>query len=279
MKLILLAVNAINPDKNSYEFASYLGRLTKSKVCGMFLDDPEAYQKLVIKQTHGVLYTDWNIEENSDEYRNKKETIKNNIFLFKEACISSEVSYSIHSEHEVPPADLLEESRFADLIVADASLSLSTIPEGTPSDFVIHILHKANCPVIISPVTFNEIDEIVFTYNGSLSSIFAIKQFTYLIPEYFDKKVTVVQVNKEGKWPLKDQQRLKEWLGNHYTDLHFEALEGNTENELMSFLFNRKNMFLVMGAYGRNSLSEYFKKSAAEILIKTLTQPIFIAHH
>ena len=33
-----------------------------------------------------------------------------------------------------------------------------------------------------------------------------------------------------------------------------------------------------MGAYGRNDLSQFFKISHADILIKTVTQPIFIAH-
>jgi len=44
------------------------------------------------------------------------------------------------------------------------------------------------------------------------------------------------------------------------------------------YLFKRKNMFLVMGAYGRNALSQFFKRSHADLLIETVTQPIFIAH-
>jgi len=33
-----------------------------------------------------------------------------------------------------------------------------------------------------------------------------------------------------------------------------------------------------MGAYGRNALSQFLKHSRAELLIKNLTQPIFITH-
>ena len=33
-----------------------------------------------------------------------------------------------------------------------------------------------------------------------------------------------------------------------------------------------------MGAYGKNALSHFFAKNAAELLIQTVTQPIFIAH-
>ncbi|SDM12646.1 hypothetical protein SAMN05421813_106132 [Daejeonella rubra] len=279
MKMILLAVNALNPDKGSYEFACYLGRLSKSKVYGIFLNGSEVDEKLILIKKEGAFATHSGSEDHSDLYITKKETIKNNIHLFKEGCISNEVCNDVYSDHEVSVDDLINESRFADMIVVDAALSLGSVPSTAPSEIVKDILKKANCPVIISPLSFDGIEELIFTYNGSLSSVFAIKQFTYLFPEYFDKRVTVVQVNKDGIWPYKDKEKLKEWLKNHYSDLHFLALEGNTESELMSFLFRRENMFIVMGAYSRNALSQFFSESTAEILIKTLTQPIFISHH
>jgi len=53
MEKILLAVDAINPDKNTLEFACYLGRLTKSKVTGVFLENLVAGERPVFKQMHG----------------------------------------------------------------------------------------------------------------------------------------------------------------------------------------------------------------------------------
>ena len=279
--MILLAVSALNPDKGSYEFACYLGRLSKSKVYGIFLDGSQVDEKLFVNKKERAFAAPIHLgsDGHSDIKNTRQETIKSNIHLFKEGCISNEVCNDVYSEHEVSVDELINESRYADMIVVDAALSLGSLTSPAPSETVKYILNKANCPVIISPLSFDGIDELVFTYNSSFSSIFAIKQFTYLFPEYFDKRVTVVQVNKDGIWPLKDKEKLKEWLNNHYSDIHFLALEGNTESELMAFLFRRKNMFIVMGAYSRNALSQFFNESTAEILIKTLTQPIFISHH
>ncbi len=277
--MILLAANALNPDRETYEFACYLGRLSKSKVYGMFLDGSDADEKLIITKKEEAFALHSEGSSHTGHYFSKKEIIENTIRLFKEGCISNEVINDLYADHEVSVNELISESRFADMIVVDAALSLSGFSSPAPSEIVKNILNKANCPVIISPLSFDEIDELIFTYNGSLSSLFAIKQFTYLFPEYFDKRVTVVQVNKEGIWPQKDKDKLKEWLINHYSDINFLVLEGKTESELMSFLFRRKNMFIVMGAYSRNALSQFFSESTAEILIKTLTQPIFITHH
>ena len=278
MEKILLAIDAINPDKNTLEFACYLGRLTKSKITGVFLENLAAEERSVLKQMQGMAYTDWEVDEKSDEHKVKIELIEKNISFFKEGCINREVSYSLHRDRGVPARELIEESRFADVLVVDAETSFNKRYEGTPTEFVRDILKKAECPVIISPERFDAIDEIIFTYNGSSSSLFAIKQFTYLFSQLHDKKVTIIQVNVAGEWQDPDKYKFKEWLKEHYTDLHFEALKGKTDTKLFDYLFKRKNMFLVMGAYGRNVLSGFFKRSHADLLIKTVTQPIFIAH-
>lgn len=186
--------------------------------------------------------------------------------------------YEVHRDHGVPSGDLIEESRFADAVIVDAETSFNKNFEGIPTEFIKVVLKKAECPVIIAPENFEAIDEIVFTYNGSSSSVFAIKQFTYLFPELKEKKVSIIQVNETGEWLDKDKNKFMEWLQNHYTDFHFEALKGETENVLFDHLFKRKNIFLVMGAYGRTTLSRFFKRSYADLLINTVTQPIFLAH-
>ena len=40
-------------------------------------------------------------------------------------------------------------------------------------------------------------------------------------------------------------EKFKEWLKNHYSDLHFEAYSGQTNSILFDALFARKNIFLV----------------------------------
>lgn len=278
MKRILLAIDALNPDKNSLDFACFLGRLNKSKVTGVFLENLIADKKPQLKVMQGYPYLDWAIGEGSDEYKAKMELIKKNIALFGEGCISREVGYKSLTAGEEPAVELIEESRFADLLVVDAETSFNKRFEGPPTEFVKDILKKAECPVIIAPERFEAIDEIAFTYTNSASSVFAIKQFTYLFPQLKDRKVRIIHVNKEGKWLLEEKNKLMEWLQNYYTDIHFEALEGEPESSLFETFLNSRNTFIVIGAYGRNSLSQFLKRSRADLLMNAITQPIFIAH-
>lgn len=278
MEKILLAIDGISLNRNGLDFACYLARLTKSKVTGVFLENLVADEKPVLKQMQGLRYVDWEVDEKSYEYTSKMRLIERNISMFKEGCISREVRFSVHRDRGVPARQLIEESRFADVIIVDSETSFNKRYEGVPTEFVRDILKKTECPVIVAAENFDAIDEIMFTYNGSSSSVFALKQFTYLFPQFHDKKVSIIQVNKEGKWEDSHKYKFKEWLKEHYNDLHFEALKGETDSELFDYAFGKENIFLVMGAYGRNALSRFFKRSHADLLIQTVMGPIFIAH-
>lgn len=58
IKQILLAIDAIYADKNTLKFACYLGRLTKSKVSGVFLENFPKGETPVLKQMQGMAYPD-----------------------------------------------------------------------------------------------------------------------------------------------------------------------------------------------------------------------------
>jgi hypothetical protein len=279
MDKILLAIDAVRLPMPAIDFACYIGRLTHSKLTGVFLENLVADEKAVLKKAYGSPYVDWEIDESSPQFQDKKQLIEKNIALFKEACENRSVRCTIHRDRSTPAAEIINESRFADLVITDASMSFSKKYEGMPTAFVKDLLEEAECPVILAPPVFDGIDEVIFTYDGSKSAAFAMKQFSYLFPELDDRKVLVLQVNKQGVWADKDKHNLREWLQNRYSAIGFEALKGETDDKLFDYMLTRKNSFIVMGAYGRNALSRFFKPSHADHLIKTIAPPIFIAHY
>lgn len=278
MEKILLAIDALNPDKKALDFACYLALLTRSKVTGVFLENLATEERPVLKKVLGMASIGWEVDEHAEAHREREAITQRHITMFRDGCILREVCFDVHLDKGIPARELIRESRFADLMVVDAETSFNKVYEGSPTGFVRDVMRKSECPVIIAPGDFHAIDEIVFTYDGSASSVFAIKQFTYLLPQYYNKKVTVLQVNESGIWEEPEREKFREWLRDHYSDLHFEAMKGKADDTLFDKLYNRKNIFLVMGAYGRNAISQFFKQSRADLLIRTVAQPIFIAH-
>jgi len=218
---ILLAVDAISMDESALVFVSFLARLTKSTITGVFLENLENEDRPVLKHMNGLAYVNWEADETSENHQYKTALIEKNISLFKEGCAKRQMTCMVNRDRGVPLYELINESRFADLLVIDADTSFKKSYDGTPSEFVKDIQSKAECPVIIAPERFEGVDEIVFTYHGTSSSMFAIKQFTYLFPGLQDKKISVIQVNKEGQWHDTDKYKIKEWLKEHYSDISF----------------------------------------------------------
>jgi hypothetical protein len=218
------------------------------------------------------------VDEESSEHKAKMANIKNTIEWFKEGCKTRGIRYYIHSDKNVPAAELVAESRFADLIVMDGATSFKRFYEGEPSSFAKDLMQHSECPVLIAPAVFTTIDEIVFAYDGTASSVFAMKQFTYLFPQLRNKKATILRNNKSGIWEDADKYNFTEWLHEHYSTLQFVAEKTMRKGGLFQTLLPKENTILVLGAYSRNPVSLFFKESAANQVIQTMNMPVFVAH-
>ncbi|MGC4038586.1 MAG: universal stress protein [Chitinophagaceae bacterium] len=271
MERILVALDGADYNRNAVDFAFFLARLTNSQVTGMFLEDIVEHGKPVPEHSGKPV--------SFISHADRPTPIETNVSLFSESCERSLVRYAVQRDHGHPSKQIVLESRYADIIVVDAQTSFHRHFEGVPTDFVREIMKESECPVIVAPESFDGIDEIVFAFNGSKSSMFAIKQFTYLFPELRDKKVFVMQIEEAGSGSLTEYGNFNDWLNGHYGQVEFVRLKGDAEAELFAQLIRKKNAFIVMGAYGRSALSRFFSHSHADLLIKAITQAIFITHY
>ena len=279
MKKILLAVDPTHLNTSTLAFGSFLSRLTRSKITGVFLENLEADKKPVISNAYDGTYFQYEAKEDSEAYQTKLKLIKDKIRQFKDYYENHGVVCSVHEDKGVPVAEIIEETRYADLMIVDAETNFEEKAESIPTSFVKRMLAEAECPVVIAPFDFDGVEEIVFAYNGSKSCMYAIKEFADLFPQLEDKRLTVVEVNQFPGSASIDLDKFKEWLQTRYSNVHFKSLTGQTDTELLGYLLEKRKIFIVMGAFGRSAVSTFFKRSAANILLKVITQPIFIAHH
>lgn len=262
------------PENECDRFRVLPGETDTFAANGVFLEDVQSERTLSVSQVpnRGSAVGD-------REPANASVITEENIRLFREACVCRGVNSKIHRDRGVPTSEILEESRFADLIVLDPEISFTPGNESLPGHFVHDILSKAECPVMIAPYDFESIEKIYFAYNSTPSSMFAIKQFTYLFPELIKQKITVLNVRSVGEEAFEEAFKMKEWMKEHYYDVEYVLLKGDPADQLFAYLLEKKNGVVVMGAYGRGMLSRLFKPSHARLIIKTVNMPIFVAHH
>lgn len=275
MEKILLLINANYPDKSSIDFACNIASLSDSKITGYF-----------IESLFDEDLTDINIDEPSFLSTADTPTMNSAIIdtkqavkLFKQKCLLKGIKSDVYINKSQAVEQVLFESRFSDLLIVDPEVGLYDVDEKLPSHFVKEILAKAECPVLLAPEKFEDINEIVFCYNSSPSSVFAIKQFAYLFPQLYSKKAMLLEVKSEEEEFDQNRLRMMEWLRGHFTSVHYHSLIGNVEDELLNYFLLKRKKIIVMGAYGRSMLSNFFKRSNAELLIRMIDMPIFITHH
>ena len=166
-------------------------------------------------------------------------------------------------------------------MIVDSKETLTHFEEEIPTLFIRDLLTDVQCPVLLTPKKYVPIEKIVLLYDGEPSSVHAIKMFNYLLPELMHLPTEVISVKSIKKdLHLPDNKLMKEFMKRHYPNATFTMLKGLPEIEIIHHLKGeRQNILVVLGAYRRGMVSRWFRESMADILMKELKVPLFIAHN
>jgi nucleotide-binding universal stress UspA family protein len=116
-------------------------------------------------------------------------------------------------------------------------------------------------------------------YDGSESSVLAMKMFSYLFPEWNELSTTVLFANRSASNHLPRNRELKDLAGRHFKNVTYKVLNGDVERVLLDFLKkNKEKSLVVMGSYGRSALSRMFHSSLSNKVIEEVKVPVFITH-
>ena len=276
MKKILAAFEGTKYSEGASKYAIELAKAINAMLVGVFIQDMR-YLNFTYAYAWDQPFVDFSSIETSQ--KEEKEKIDLNIQLFHTACNEKGIHHKVHLDKGVPLQELLNESSFADFIIIDSQTSFFSFGDKSPSPFLQDFLSDSHCPVLIVPHHYSFFDKVVLCYDGSPSSVYAIKQFSYLFPELEDLRTTVVTVNEKSTNHVKEGWNFKDLVRAHYNEADYEVLKGDAEQELINYLkVNGDNAIVVMGAYGRNAISRMFHQSLSNRVIQELKVPVFITH-
>lgn len=276
MKKILAAFDGTRYSEGASKYAIEIAKATNSMLVGVFIQDMR-YMNFTYAYAWDQPFVDFNSIEASQ--KEEKEKIDLNIKLFHTACDAKGVHHKVHLDKGVPLQELLTESVFADFIIIDSQTSFFSLGDKNPSPFLQDFLSDSHCPVLIVPHHYTFFDKAVLCYDGSPSSVYAIKMFSYLFPELEDLKTIIVTVNEQSSTHVKEGWNFKDLIRVHFQASEYEVLKGNAEQELINYLKrNGENAIIVMGSYGRNALSRLFHQSLSNRVIQEINVPVFITH-
>lgn len=278
MKRIIAAFDGLNYSTATRDYSIELAGLSNAYLTGVFLDDftytSFKIYDLIVKD--GVSEKRLKKYKASDSHKRTQSSID-----FEVACRKAGLKFNIHHDHDVALSELIHESVFADLLIIDKKETLTHYDEKAPSRFIRNLLSDVQCPVLLIPSTLSKIDKLIFFYDGSSASVYALKMFSCMFSIFENATVELITVKTiEDNLHLPDNKLLKEFMQIHFKKTVYTVLRGLPETEIRESLKNQtNNTLVVLGAYGRSAISRWFRSSLADFLLKETQLPVFMAHH
>lgn len=273
MKKILFACDGKYFPAGAFEFVKELNQSEKVLLTGVFL---HAFNFKEFLPGVYAMYAG-PVEEFLESEKQEREQ---NILHFKELCLRNEIEFRVHEESmNWNIEELARESRFADLMLMSEELFCNGINDTQPNSFMQQAIHKAECPVICIPEKYTPFKKIVFAYDGKKDSMFALKQFCNLFPQFTANETRIVYAKADHDNDIPDLSYLEEFAGRHFRNLDIEKAPENGTKYFENEARKEKDILLVAGSYGRSGISNTFKKSFVEEIIHDHNIPVFIAHN
>ncbi|MEO8885030.1 MAG: universal stress protein [Mucilaginibacter sp.] len=278
MKKISAAFDGLKFSEGTLAYAIKVAESSKAMLSGVFLESflYHSYKIIDMVGSQGISQAKMNHLLAGDEQRRQ-----HSVAIFDEACKNAHISYTTHRDKSFALQELLKESVYSDLVLIGADETISHFEEERPTQFIRDLLAETQSPVLIVPRIYKEIEKVVLLYDGKPSSVYAIKMFNYMMPWLRSKETEIISVTdpKETQ-ELPDESLIKEFITCHYPDAVYSMLKGDAEDEIVTYLKTiKKNVLVVTGAYKRGQVSRWFKSSMADLLMKELNIPLFIAHN
>lgn len=266
MKKILLAIDDGHFPEGAFRFARKINEMEAITLCGVFL--PELDLSANISYTSVFIPLTENYAAAS---------IQQSLQTFREYC----TQYNIHHiEHHDLKEDaikvLRKESLFADLLLLSSEKFYADLLYG-PGGFLGSALHQSACPLIAVPENATFPESVILTYDGSASSVFAIKSFAGLFPQLCELN-TLLLYGNTNEAPLPDASGIQELVQHHFPNATTAAMNTIPEKYFGTWLSEIPNPIVVSGAYGRSLLSRVFRRSFVEDTLRAHQVPVFIAH-
>lgn len=277
MNKVLAAFDGLKLSESTMEYAMYLAKEFENHITATFLEDivfrPELNQGVTASFASGKAAASTLV---------KKETaILPAIEILKKEFNEAAIKYDIQKSDLIAIQALLAASHFADMILIDARESFSSTDKSVPSRFMKNLLANTNCPLLVVPEEFKPVEKVVFAFDGSFSSVYAARHFTYIFPTLPMQQVEIITVTDKKQSPEFMESALFEaFLKTKYPALkHAIIRSANTRETLVKYLQSQvKETLVVLGSYQRSALSRWIYKSIADTLIDKLDIPVFIAH-
>ena len=272
MRKIIIAFDGTQYSEGAMSFAKKLNEAERISLTGLFLPLVSIAGLWTYADPIGGTFSPLFEEESS-------KLVDRNISRFQKFCSANNIRHKVSKAvFDFAMPELRKETRFADVVILGSETFYRNIGGETPNEYLKDALHLAECPVIVVPETYGFPEKNILAYDGSESSVFAIKQFMYLFPEFTQNPTLLVTINNAPAALAEQDPDIHGLVSAHFNNISFMNLQLDPKKYFATWMSENKNTILVCGAFSRSMISQILRQSFVEDVLRDHKIPVFISH-
>ena len=198
---------------------------------------------------------------------------------FAQRAKAAGVAYETCEREDRPEKVIRQVAQCHDLILLGHRTYFRFATQEGPCDTLEEVLHNTPRPIVTVPEHLPESDDVVIAYDGSLQVARAVQQFVHLGLAQ-SARVHVASVASTTEEAEQTMACVCEYLSHHKIAVERHALvnEGGVAKTLLEAAGQCNAGLLVLGAYGRSTLHDFFLGSVTKKILHTADIPLFVYH-
>jgi nucleotide-binding universal stress UspA family protein len=194
-------------------------------------------------------------------------------------CAEANVACQLLQDIGLPAEQILLEAQRYDLILLGQHTFFHFETQQQPDDTLQVVLKQSPRPVVAVPAALPEGRTVVVAYDGSLHAARALHMFQVLGLEG-SQEAHVVCVDPNQEHADRCVERAVAFLHSHHivAQAYVRTTAAAPAHVLLEHVHQVQASLLVMGAYGRSTLREFFGGSVTRTMLRESPVPLFLYH-
>lgn len=271
---ILLGLDGSAHAEAAIEYACQLAHSYSATITGVAIIDQPGIQSSSGPVPIGAARYDIQLEE--QQLKETEEKARGILNDFSRICDDRNINAILHADTGSPVSELIEESKFHDFIVIGKQTSFEYNANETYGTLQ-RVLRNGLIPVLAAPDSVREIKKVLVAYDNSIPASKAVHMFL-LLGIWNACDITLLTVNDDADAAQSLLDNLGEFFESYGIKPNLATQSGHPDTAIKSYIAENDIDMLVMGAYGRKSVREFFVGSVTQHLIQETTIPLFLYH-
>ena len=271
---ILLGLDGSPHAEAAIEYACQIALNHNATITGVAIIDEPGIQSSSGPVPIGGTHYDVKLEDQLlEETQAKAKAILDS---FARICDERKINAILHTDIGSPVSELIEESKFHDFIVIGKRTSFEYDANETYGTLE-RVLKNGLIPVLAVSDSVREIKNVLVAYDNSIPASKAVHMFL-LLGIWGACDITLLTVNNDAAAAQELLGNLGGFFESYGIKPTLATRSGHPDTVVKSYIAENDIDMLVMGAYGRRSVREFFVGSVTYHLIHETEIPLFLYH-